>query len=331
VLAIGTMLLSVTLSASADTRLGAARCAPPALGGGCSSLSAFRGRLLWSDYQPEKRQYVLLTRVDGSETLDQVPVPGRLKPFEADLGKDASGHGVAVYSRCKGDPSGPARGCAVFAYDFAAARERRLALRLRGSRPLLASIWGARLAVVTRRSPRSPARVQVCRLPARGGQCRQLPGGPLGAKPRRDTGATAIDLQGRRAVFAWFYLRRSDGSRRRSEILLVPDVTAGTRARLIRVARASAGGAGSAAVYSPSIDRGGVYWARGGQTCDFPSAPNAVGRYDVRRRRGHELRWSRRVQALAHSGSALYAILCGSAQPPADSMVARVEPNPFSP
>jgi hypothetical protein len=323
-------LLSAAPSLLADTPLGPARCAPAPPTAGCSLLSALRGRLLWTDFQTPSGQYVLLSRVGGSRGIsDFVDVPGRLKPFDADLGLDASGRTVAVYSRCKGDPRGPARGCAVFEYDFVAARESRLAPRLTSSRPLLPSIWHSRLAVVTRSSASARARIRICKLPAHRGACRALPRGPLGVRPRTNTGPTAIDLNGSRVVFGWFYLTRTGGAGRRTEILLAPDVTAGPSGRLVRVARAGAGGAGSAAVFSPSIDRGRVYWARGGQTCDFPSTPNAAGRYDIARRRGREVRWNRRVHALAHGGSATYAVLCASAQPATDSMVARVDPDPF--
>ena len=78
-----------------------------------------------------------------------------------------------------------------------------------------------------------------------------------------------------------------------------------------RIARAGAGGAGNASVRNPVLDGGSVYYTRGGASCDYGSNPNAIGRYDLSRRRLTEVR-SPRLAGLAVDGGVVTYAKCAT-------------------
>src|SRR3954447_2154250 len=96
-----------------------------------SIVSAYHSTVAYSAYKNG-----LWSLVVGGKT---VPVKPRRVPFDVDLGPDARGRTVAVYSRCASDPNpnfgagamaypdGYAQGCQVYLYDPAARRERPVA------------------------------------------------------------------------------------------------------------------------------------------------------------------------------------------------------------
>lgn len=70
-----------------------------------------------------------LAVVRDSHTLEFLPVPARTVPFDADIGPDAQGAPVIVYSRCRHEPDTRGRGrrdCDLYRYDLARETERRI-------------------------------------------------------------------------------------------------------------------------------------------------------------------------------------------------------------
>src|SRR4051812_46289491 len=66
-------------------------------------IAAFGGRLLWSRLDRASGNWFLVTRAGG--VTQNVAVGPRRVPFDADLGPGPDGAPVAVYSRCRRDPS----------------------------------------------------------------------------------------------------------------------------------------------------------------------------------------------------------------------------------
>jgi hypothetical protein len=151
----------------------------------------------------------------------------RRAPFDVDLGPDAHGRTVAVYSRCRTEDTGGspefggfgepqlARGCDLYEYSFATARELRL--RLPGTRATseyMPAIWGHTIAfarIFERRKGRAGAVpwLYYARLPS--GRARRTAHGTRGAYHAflsddfwdGGNGPTGLDLHGDRIGFSW--------------------------------------------------------------------------------------------------------------------------------
>src|SRR6266516_3726694 len=86
-----------------------------------ANLSAFGQGLVWSRTAPDGRARLVLRGFGAPGDVNVAPLAGGL--FDPDLGEDASGGIVAVYTRCAG-VSG--RNCDVYEFDFARDRERKV-------------------------------------------------------------------------------------------------------------------------------------------------------------------------------------------------------------
>ena len=84
-----------------------------------TNLSAFGQGLAWSRQSPSGSRLVM--RAFGTPT--DVPVPPASGDFDPDLGRDAEGHAVVVYTRCAGISG---RNCDVYEYDFTRAAESKV-------------------------------------------------------------------------------------------------------------------------------------------------------------------------------------------------------------
>jgi hypothetical protein len=82
-----------------------------------TNLSAFGQGLVWSHTAQDGRSRLVLR---GFGPPAELPVPPASGQFDPDLGQDASGRAVVVYTRCAG-LSG--RNCDVYSYDLARGRE----------------------------------------------------------------------------------------------------------------------------------------------------------------------------------------------------------------
>jgi hypothetical protein len=193
-------------------------------------IASYGGRLLWSAYDDATKQYVLTTRVNGITT--PVPVARRSVPFDADLGPDAQGHVVAVYSRCTREitPSGSfapslynrGRGCELYEYDFTAARETKLtAANAPAASEFWPTVWRGTLAFgrtydnkrddpyVYTRALAGPGR-SVRRAGGPRAACSHSAGRTQCADPRLSR-PEDLELYGRRLAFTWRYAGFGEG------------------------------------------------------------------------------------------------------------------------
>lgn len=179
-----------------------------------TGVSAHGDRLAWSSYDPTSRRYRLVSRTDG--VTRTVPVRSRRVPFDVDLGPDRAGRTVAVYSRCRREPSfentanqlptyGSGRGCDIYEFDFARGRERKLTrVSGRHSSEVLPSVWGRRIAFIRVYERRRGDAGHVRHLYVADGRSREIRGGPRGSP-----GPLSLDLAGRRVAYAWAHTPRS--------------------------------------------------------------------------------------------------------------------------
>jgi hypothetical protein len=273
---------------------------------GCGSVSAYGGWVAWTSYDPSLKGYVIWAVRDGVARV--LPVSPWERPFDVDLGPDASGRAVVVFSRCQ--PAEP-QWCEPRIVDLATGRLRHVGFAA-GKAQLLPSLWHRRLAIV-RGGAGVPREVEICRLDgttAKG--CRVVRGGPGGAARRRPwTGPTGIDLSGRGLAIAWRWRPRGgDPSEQRTAILFRRPRWGpkGRRAppRVIATARGTPDIV--AAVHTPVLSGRAVSFVAGYARCGSGS-PSAIARYDLRTRKTKR----RRVPDLAGmaiAGNASIQVRC---------------------
>lgn len=175
-------------------------------------LSAYGGHVVWS--APVAGGYGLVHWHNGQ--LEPLPVAPRSVPFDVDVGSDARGRAVAMYSRCREEPRVDdldswtiAGGCDVYAYTLeGAGRERRVRrVSRRSSSETTPSMWRGAIAFARRGRGERVARLYVRRPGAR--SATRLSGGSVPScedimgRCRPRAGAIAIDLGARNAAVLW--------------------------------------------------------------------------------------------------------------------------------
>ena len=196
-----------------------------------TAVSAYGGFVVWSSKSSRDHRYRLMAwdRRQGRRVLR---APPRSVPFDADLGPDRHGRPVAVYSRCREEPTVAdsktdlptyvnGLGCDLYRLDLAGGPERRLdKLSQRGASEVLPSIWGARVAFARTYERRPGLRGVLPHLllgSPQSGRARNLPAGTRGVYENNDLGGpgpsersyfggpgpTGIDYDGRRVAFTW--------------------------------------------------------------------------------------------------------------------------------
>jgi hypothetical protein len=213
-------------------------------------VSADRGRIVWSSFDPATGEHRLMTRT-GAGATEQVPVPPSPTPFEADLGPGPGGGPVAVYARCR-------PGCDVFMFDFATGRERRVpgaaSAAYSESAP---TVWRDRVAFARVRGARQRVpRIRLVSL-TRPRRARTLPGGSracLRARfgPCRRILVGDLELSGRRLAILWIH---DIGEIRRFEML---SGRLGRRPGIL--ARTSHGALSSSAFFDPGYAGAHLYF-----------------------------------------------------------------------
>ncbi len=245
---------------------------------GATTVQAHGGLIVWNSRGADDR-YRLIQRSPAGE-VGALPIRAHSAPFDVDLGPDASGRTVAVYSRCSKESGATvARGCDLYLYDFATRRERRLDVGRGGVSETRPTIWKSRLVFTRVFEQRRGARGVYQYLYSYDLLTKRLR--PLGQPPQGRTpvygreafpgpGTTGIDLRGDRLAYTWSYdvfrcgrFALDDGSR-----VGVPSVTelvtVTLRARLMPrvIERRCADG-----VYrtpaSPTVTPAGVDYRRG--------------------------------------------------------------------
>jgi hypothetical protein len=214
-----------------------------------TTVDAYAGRAVWSAWDPAIRAYRLTEHVDGH--VRTVPVAPNRVPFDVDLGPDARGRTLAVYSRCRRPPIATwvlngRRGCDLHLYDFARARERRLTRANSDADEYWPTVWRSRIAF-TRIYPRRYP-VLYWRPLDGGGASRRLRGGPTNVD---DVVAEELDMSGSRVAYTWTYEYGGD---------LRLDTVGGEGRRLVELF-----GSGAAAnvleAQGPALVGRDVYWA----------------------------------------------------------------------
>jgi hypothetical protein len=248
-------------------------------------IAAYGGRLLWSTYDGANGQYALTTRANGITSA--VPVARRSVPFDADLGPDADGHVVAVYSRCTREitPSGSfapslynrGRGCDLYEFDFATAHETKLAT---ASAPRASefwpTIWKGTLAFGRAYDGKPDYPYVYARSLTGSGPSTRQPGGPRNACARgqcsdpRLSRPEDLELYGRRLGFTWRYAGFGEGLS--TDIRM--DTLGGAQ---VRVAHQGGGGLTQVELGWPAFESGRLEFSRG---C-FGDPGGCPGRYGL--------------------------------------------------
>ena len=168
-------------------------------------LSAYAGQVVWSQQLSPDVNVLMRWRAGRVERL---PVRSRKLPFDLDLGPDARGRAVAVYSRCPGEnpPSLPDRRCDVYQLSLTNGRERRLR-RVSTSRAseFAPTIWRGNIAYASATRSGLKPRLMLLRRGARRPQ--RL---PIGTRVTAISHVRPMDLTSNAVVFTW---RRYDPAR----------------------------------------------------------------------------------------------------------------------
>lgn len=248
-----------------------------------SSVSAYNGWIAYSSYDSATARYHLTLKslVDGTE--QRPTVAARRVPFDVDLGPGANGGVVAMYSRCRQEPTlssflvplpdhATGRGCDLYQYNPGLQRERRLALK--GSpeaSEFLPTIWGRWVAFARvyerAKGKRKTYPYLFAFQPGAKQPPRRLPGGPRGngtpQYPARSlpNSILGMDLARKRLVFAWFTRRGRLAAETDSDIRVS---TLGGEQRLVDQYKAQPGLEDEDTLrFSPALVDGTVYYGGG--------------------------------------------------------------------
>lgn len=185
----------MTLSAGAQPAMASAsqlaRIARPA------PVSAYDGWVAWSTYDPSAERYRLTLWHQG--TVHTPHIGAASTPFDVDLGPDADGRPVAVFSRCP--PRGSSGGsCDIYLLDLATTRERRTKVAANpGFDETVPSIWRKTL-VFARAKRRNASNPQMRFSTAPASHTKAIAGLKL---PRGQGGPDRLDLYGLKLIMRW--------------------------------------------------------------------------------------------------------------------------------
>jgi hypothetical protein len=160
-------------------------------------LSAYAGQVVWSQHISQDVNVLMRWRAGR---VDRLPVRSRKMPFDLDLGPDARGRAVAVYSRCAGENGAlPDRNCDVYQLSLTSGRERRLR-RVSTSRAseYAPTIWRGNIAYASARRSGLKPRLMLLRRGARRPQ-RLL----TGTRVTAISHVRPMDLTSNAVVFTW--------------------------------------------------------------------------------------------------------------------------------
>ena len=291
-------------------------------------ISAYGGRLAWSSYDPQTKRYSLVTWLPGLSEPQTLAVKPRSVAFDVDLGPDAHGHTVAVYSRCRREQSpgavGTSRGCDLYLYDFISRHETRIrSTSTPGGSEFLPTIWGSRIAFARNWEQRKGRAGRVSyiytRPLTRRGRSTRLAGGPFG---EGGPGPTSLDLRGKRLAMTWGWFVKH-GREQWSRVQL--DTIGGPTKRVAQAVSINTIGA---TLLSASLASDGVYWvARGDTALKAPELVDSFRRYDLR---GGAITAAAAPSGVASAARDSGRVFYLRGTPPADYVVGRVVPE-FAP
>ena len=160
-------------------------------------VSAYGGWVAWSAYDASVQRYRLMVWHAG--TVRTPPIGAASQPFNVDLGPDASGRPVAVFSRCP--PRGTSAGsCDIDLLDLTTGHERRTKAAADPAFDETApSIWRD-ILVFARAKRRSPSNPQMRFARAPTAHTHAIAGLKL---PRGAGGPDRLDLYGHQLIMRW--------------------------------------------------------------------------------------------------------------------------------
>lgn len=285
-------------------------------------LSAYGGSLVYSRISMPDGRFRLVRVRDGVTT--ELPVASRAVPFDVDLGPDARGRIVAVYSRCATEAKTffgfdltttvHGRGCRIHRLDLATGVEMPLRrTHASGSSEFLPVIWKRNVAFA--RTSGVDTGVPGLWMSVAGRPPRRLRAGPSrtcltyrGARrctSARQAGPQSMDLRGERLAFGWRFGDTGEGSAH--EVRLVEPGTAP-----IVVGHSGGGGQTGRVTGWPVFDGASLFYA---QSCFGDPGGCTKGSFGVRR---YSLRGgttatsplvSRLISWFTHSGKTDYELV----------------------
>ena len=275
-------------------------------------MSAHGGHVVWSEPVAPGR-HVLMRWHQGR--VARLPVAERAVPFDVDLGPDARGRPVAVYSRCPGEAENAAAGgCNVYRLDLRRGRERtiRRASTARSSE-YAPAIWRGDLVFASSKTAAGPAAVMLLRRGAR--RAVVLRRQARGAEAAR---VSAIDLTSNAVVFQ----RAADSG---AELLRVP--LSGRRGKVL--ARSFMEEGNAVQTQSSNAAPKETLWVRQASTPCLETT--IVSDHQDRRRSTAPM--PRDIHALARDRTSLYAITSAPApcSVPPDLTLVRLSSLVFGP
>jgi hypothetical protein len=283
-------------------------------------LSAYAGQVVWSEQITQGVNVLMRWRAGR---VDRLPVRSRKVPFDLDLGPDARGRAVAVYSRCAGDNAWgsalPDRGCDVYQLSLTGGRERRLR-RISTSRAseYAPAIWRGNIAYASAERSGLKPRLMLLRRGAR--RPRRL---STGSRVTAISHVAQMDLTSTALVFTWRRYDSSGTDRMASELRRV--ALRGGRVTIL-AKEVNEEGFGDHA-NSANVTPDETIWVRALAT-PCTETQIVVDRHGTRRMTTPT---PREIHALARDGSTLYAITSSPApcSVPSDTTLVRLSPPVF--
>jgi hypothetical protein len=217
-----------------------------------TTIDAYGGRAVWSAWDESAHAY-RLTEYTADHGVRTLPLRPRAAPFDVDLGPDARGGTLAVYSRCAKTPVSTwsldgRHGCDLFAYGFGPRGEFRVPNANSSADEYWPTVWRSRIAFTRTYRPKQHRSRRFLYWRGFNGTAasHRLDRGPTdrAAVPER------LDLRSRRVAFDWAYEYGSE---------LRLDTTTGHEHRLVRLP-----GSGAAVedlfVQGPTVVGDDVFW-----------------------------------------------------------------------
>ncbi len=226
-------------------------------------IAAYGERLVFS--RPDRAgRFELVQRV-GAGPVTRLPVPSRGVPFDVDLGPTSGGRVLAVYTRCRTEPTGggipeyhTGRGCSVYRLDVGRGQEARYTtIHATSATEYWPTYWKGRLGFARAYDNGNGSSAVYVKDVASSRPSERLPGGPPSCNDPDGCIAQSrplqLELYGSRLAFAWRIPDEGDGYELRVDTL-------GTSDRVV-LDRTSSGLTVLAAGW-PAFENGRVFWVR---------------------------------------------------------------------
>jgi hypothetical protein len=259
------LAIGLAAPAAADDRVVATVAKP-------TGIDAYRGRAVWSAWDPTRQAYRLTAFIRGR--VETLPVKPSKVPFDVDLGPGPHGLLHAVFSRCKRPPLSTwaldgRRGCDLYAAHLGAPQFKLRHVNSAADE-YWPTIWNGQIAFTRTYRPRggNTRRFVYRRALDGGGSPHRL---RRGSTKEGDAVPEQLDMRGGSVTFVW---RHEFGAELR--------LASGHAGRLLVRVPGSGAAAEQLEAQGPSLRGGAVYWALTGLEAPVSSE---LRRVDVANRR----------------------------------------------